>query len=102
MEYCDRTLYDEIKDIQTKNISPYTADELWAFTKEMVRFFAKMQRMNLMHRDIKPHNIMIKVENQVKKYKVIDFGYSLKKSKYSSENITGTDDYASPKVKSKF
>jgi hypothetical protein len=37
-----------------------------------------------------------------KKYKVIDFGYSIKMSLYSNENITGTYQYVSPKVKRKF
>jgi serine/threonine protein kinase len=53
-------------------------EEIWYFTKEMVRFFANMQKMRLLHRDIKPGNIMIKLEGAAKRYKVIDFGYAIK------------------------
>ncbi len=49
-----------------------------------------MQRLGILHRDIKPANILIKLENGKNIYKVCDFGYSVKKSDYSAEVITGT------------
>ena len=54
--------------------------------EQLVRFFAKLQRLNICHRDIKPANIMIKYigEQKIKKFKVIDFGYANKKNPYSS------------------
>ena len=88
--------------MQNGVIGPYNAEIMWNFTKEMVRFFAKMQRMDLNHRDIKPGNIMVKKVGNTKKFKVIDFGYSLKSSPYAIQSITGTEDYASPKIRFKF
>jgi serine/threonine protein kinase len=65
----------------------------------MNNLFAKMQTMNYLHRDIKPDNILVKYEQSRKIYKVCDFGYSTKKNEYSGHNITGTIQYASPRVK---
>ena len=59
MELCDKTLDKEIKDIFEHRILPYTPYQMWGFIKEMVRFFAKMQKMGYNHRDIKSANIMI-------------------------------------------
>jgi len=57
----------------------------------MVRVFSKMQKLNFIHRDIKPANILIKYDKEKGKiYKVCDFGYAIRDSKYSSSSITGT------------
>ena len=60
MELCDRTLEKEIEEINNGKISPYNQSTIWDFMAKMIRFFAKMQKMGLNHRDIKPGNIMIK------------------------------------------
>ena len=60
MELCDRTLEKEIEEINHRKIQPYDQNMMWDFMTKMIRFFAKMQKMGLNHRDIKPGNIMIK------------------------------------------
>ena len=69
----------------------------------MITFFAKMQRKNFVHRDIKPDNILV-VKNQQNfmSFKIADFGFAIKLNKYSSQNIAGTMEYASPKLYEKF
>ena len=69
----------------------------------MIPFFAKMQRRNFVHRDIKPDNVLIaKSKNKTYSYKMADFGFAVRLSKYSSQNIAGTMEYASPKLLEKF
>jgi serine/threonine protein kinase len=59
MELCDRTLEKEIEEISNGKIKFYNKSRIWNFMTKMIRFFAKMQNMGLIHRDIKPGNIMI-------------------------------------------
>lgn len=84
MELCDRTLEEEIAQVLKDRTKAYNQKRLWEFMREMIRFFAKMQRLGYSHRDIKAGNIMIKDQDNIRKYKVIDFGYSLKDTPYAS------------------
>lgn len=69
----------------------------------MGRVFAKMQNLKILHRDIKPANILVKKEGDGRiTYKVCDFGYAVRKNEYSGGTITGTEDYVSPRVMTKF
>jgi serine/threonine protein kinase len=69
----------------------------------MIPFFSKMQKKNFVHRDIKPDNILIAKNTQKGySYKIADFGFAVRLSKYSSQNIAGTMEYASPKLLEKF
>jgi len=52
---------------------------------------AKMQRKGILHRDIKPDNILIlKKENNTVEYKVADFGFAIMVNAYSQLNVAGT------------
>ena len=58
---------------------PLRADVIKFYAAEMVSFFEYMQKMNLIHRDLKPQNIMIDDKGHLK---VIDFGTVRKKGFY--------------------
>lgn len=50
-----------------------------------------MERLSILHRDIKPGNIMLNINsNNEPIYKIIDFGYAAKINKYSNKIFTGT------------
>ena len=84
-----------------KNKEYYSEGELRRILRELVKVLAKMQRISVVHRDIKPQNIL-RVENS---YKICDFGEAiiLKNLQNFSEstnivlqNIRGTELYMSP------
>jgi serine/threonine protein kinase len=65
--------------------------------------FANMQRKGYLHRDIKPDNILLVTVNSKKvEYRMADFGFALKVNRYTSRNVAGTMEYASPKLAAKF
>jgi serine/threonine protein kinase len=81
MEYCQRSLKQEIMDIGAGKMKPYTLEELWDFIRSMASVLSKMQKMNILHRDIKPENILIKIEgNSKRKWKLCDFAFSTVKN----------------------
>jgi serine/threonine protein kinase len=100
MELCSQSLSETIKMRKKKN-DFFTTEEIREFLAEMIPLFAKMQKQGYMHRDIKPDNILL---SKLKKnsYRVADFGYAIKLSPYSSQNIAGTMEYVSPKLVAKF
>jgi serine/threonine protein kinase len=78
----------------------FSLSEVREFVCSMVCFFAKMQRKGYMHRDIKPDNILLSRCKQ--KYKIVDFGFAIKLNHYSTQNVAGTMEYVSPKLRVKF
>lgn len=61
-----------------------------------------MQSRGYIHRDIKPDNILMNQGKGCYDYRVADFGFAIKLNSYSSRNIAGTMEYASPKLVVKF
>lgn len=62
-----------------KSNYPLRTDMIKFYAAEMVAFLAYMQKMKLIHRDLKPQNIMIDDNGHLK---VIDFGTVRKKGYY--------------------
>jgi len=60
-----------------------------------------MQRKGYLHRDIKPDNILLSRSNRAE-YKIVDFGFAIKMNHYSTQNVAGTMEYVSPKLRIKF
>jgi len=81
MEYCDGgDVYDYLKngkDNKNRNsFSGYTNAFLYDFCKQVVSGLKYIHEKNIIHRDIKLHNILIKYENDRLCFKISDFGFS--------------------------
>ena len=76
----------------------YTENELMNITKDLIKTFAQLQRMNISHRDIKPQNIL--VFNEKHGYKLADFGEAKELLSNgivtNKQTLRGTELYMSP------
>ena len=77
---------------QLKNY--YTEGELYEITRQLIKTFASLQKINITHRDIKPQNILI--ANNI--YKICDFGEAkvTEGNSVIRQTIKGTELYMSP------
>ena len=57
MELGDTTLDAEITD-RKKSRKKFSEDEIISLLMQMVSVLSCLQRMNISHRDIKPHNVV--------------------------------------------
>lgn len=92
---------DLAKDIQDRrnNEYGYSETDLQTHLMTLVSVFAYAQRMNLAHRDVKPHNIFMSGST----LKVGDFGSSRQVSSSPEMlSVTGTPCYLSPLLRTGF
>ena len=86
----------EIRSFSEKKIE-YKEKELIIITKQLVKALAFLQKNNIVHRDIKPQNILIFKDNL---YKLADFGESKQLHNVSfsllNGSLRGTELYMSP------
>jgi serine/threonine protein kinase len=78
MELFEKTLGKEILEISKLQMKIYDNNQIWNMMRQLIRIFAKMQRMNILHRDVKPENIMIQIVDDKKNYKIIDLAYAIR------------------------
>ena len=101
IDLCECTLADLIQKSQKKN-ALFKRNEIVHFLESTIPLLASMERRQLLHRDIKPDNILIVNVRGRREYKLADFGFALQKNIYSDRNIAGTKEYVSPKLLVKF
>ena len=78
--------------IENKNI---TKEDALEYTCQLFEVLSELEKVNIVHRDITPKNILISSDNVVK---LIDFGISRKKKEGRTKDTTvlGTAGYAAP------
>ena len=77
LELCDNNLYNEIK----KKKKIFTIEEIKLILKQLNEVFTLMKIKNIVHRDIKPQNLLIKYDETDKtefSVKLSDYGISKK------------------------
>ena len=79
----------------------YNEHELIKIIKDLVKTFVQLQRINISHRDIKPQNILVFMNNNNDKtnYKLADFGEAkefLIMIVTNKQTLRGTELYMSP------
>jgi len=96
MELCDSDLFHIIKD--NKGL---TIKQIYQILLQLNIAFKEMVRNNIIHRDIKPHNILIKYTDQSEtrfNVKLSDYGISkIMTSNFCKHNV-GSYYYSSPQV----
>lgn len=97
MDLASGSLQDEIM-VRQKKKKYFSYNEIWYFIEQIINALSQLQKINIIHRDIKPQNILI--FDGV--YKLTDFGYAVKQHLYSEKTIAGSHQYASPKLRKKF
>ena len=85
MEYCDLgDVYELLKSninncelkIQRNSFNGFSGDFLYEFIKQTATALKYIHSKNIIHRDIKLHNILIKKELDGFKFKISDFGFA--------------------------
>ena len=91
MEKCDKDLDEELKNHYKKVKKGFNELELWMIMNQFNKIFKKMTEKDIIHRDLKLKNIMIKNAPNVEFIqfivKLADFGFS---KKLQDEELTGT------------
>jgi serine/threonine protein kinase len=105
LESCEKDLMAKITEIQeSKNPNQrFTEEQIIDITKKLLNAFAELETMNIYHRDIKPHNILInKLPNDLYSVKITDFSISEIKIDFESTTayrpIQGTKGYMAPEL----
>ena len=101
MEYYGSSLMDCIKQLKDSNFK-LLENQFIGITYKVLSSFKLMKDMNILHNDIKPHNMLV---DQNWNIKIIDFGISVAQIQaitFSSTQvlpIQGTEGYLSPEKK---
>ncbi len=88
-----------LREWMQKNPLP-SVDTVLPIIEQITRGIRAFHRLEMLHQDLKPENIMIDADNNIK---IIDFGsvkiagiQELKKNKDSQETVLGTVNYSAP------
>lgn len=86
--------------------SPLTADDLVSVARQMAEGLQAAHQRNILHRDVKPGNVLLRRDGDGWRVKLIDFGLALRRDTVRStvtggqtlhgSSIAGTLDYAAP------
>ena len=101
MELSSTDWEKEILSRQKKNLF-YTEEELFKIMNDLIDTLAKLQKENISHRDIKPQNILVFMNNNNDKtnYKLADFGEAKEllsgNKPTEKQTLRGTELYMSP------
>ena len=99
MEYCDISLEKKIKEEKGLKLNI-----IQIIFKQLNKNLKKLNERGLIHKDIKPDNILIKYKNGNKnifEIKLIDYGLSKELSKKYDYEIAGDKNYMAPESKMK-
>eukprot|EP01064_Diplonema_japonicum_P018500 TRINITY_DN27192_c0_g1_i1.p1 TRINITY_DN27192_c0_g1~~TRINITY_DN27192_c0_g1_i1.p1 ORF type:complete len:324 (+),score=45.44 TRINITY_DN27192_c0_g1_i1:79-972(+) len=89
LEYCPGgQLYDRVKDKL-----PYP--EIISYTKQLVCALVYLHELGIIHRDVKPENLLIDKKGRLR---LSDFGWAMHTAKGRRSTICGTLDYMSPEI----
>jgi len=92
-----RSLFDDIGD-RAKVEQFYTEEQLWAFSHSLLDALHYLQTLGVAHRDIKPHNILIDSEGQIKLCG-FSFAKHIDLQVTAMHSLLCTDLYWSPKLR---
>ena len=95
LELCDKTLNDCLKERNFNN------QEILSIMIDLNKAFKIMNKNNIIHRDIKPTNIMIKyIDSSKTKYipKIIDYGVSREIEDGNASTICGSPGFMAPEI----
>lgn len=101
LEIFDKTLSSYIKDKSYLNLNPISKNEINnKIINQLISYFKCLHSLNLIYNDLKPDNIMLDNENNLK---IIDFGlvttfFNIKENKHKpkqKKSLIGNEKYAS-------
>ena len=78
---------------QRGTVSP---DDMLVIARQIAQGMQAAHQQNILHRDLKPDNILVRKEGSTWKVKIIDFGLALRKTTIETSIAAGTIEYAPP------
>jgi serine/threonine protein kinase len=98
MELCDFTL-DEVIQQKRQNLQVFETQFLQDLIMQICSSLKEIHSKNIIHRDVKPMNIMIQKKSEEKWIiKLVDFGLAIKEGQGTGEEFVGTPLYVAPEI----
>ena len=100
MELCDKNLSQLLAENIKQNKIGFNEEQIWIIMNQLNNSFKIMKNNNIIHRDLKLENILIKYENNKTIFKIADYGSSKKLINLSSYCFSnkGTLLYMAPEI----
>lgn len=94
MEYLEgKPIIDDLESM-TKDLG-----EIQTLMKSMLEGLLYLERQNIVHKDLKPYNILFKKNGDFASAKILDFGLAADiNDKYNLNKISGTPGFIAPEV----
>lgn len=93
IEYCEKGDLAQFIEQRRKKNMPMLETKVWMHLKDLNSLLRYLQRRGMSHRDIKPDNIFVGGEEELK---LADFGEGKKISKSIDHTLRGTPSYLTP------
>ena len=95
-----KSLIDDVSE-KAKQADFYSEQELWSFYEQLLDAFVYLQGLGVAHRDIKPHNVLLTDQRQLK---ICDFGFAKQIGSQGPavSSLLGTMSYFSPLLRAAY